>query len=131
MEISFLETEGETFALFMSAVYYVVVMFHIHDKYLKLLKQPKAKEKSNQQKIRKLYLRAFLLFLIGPVIHFILYALFYDVFPLENEEIPKWRNQYLIMIGITFIGFCLASLFNFYRKDATTLPTQDGPVTGV
>jgi Na+-driven multidrug efflux pump len=131
MELAFLETEGEALAFFMAATYYVGVMFHIQSRYLNLLKQKNAGKKKRKQNVGKLKRRGLSLLLVGPVIHFILYWIFFDVFLTDRGNTPEWRNQYLMWIGITFIGFVLGLLFNFYLKGTSTLPTQDGQVTGL
>jgi len=131
MELAFLETEGEALAFFITAIYYVGVMFHVQTRYLNLLKHKNVRKRKREQTVKKLKWRGVCLLLVGPAIHFILYWIFYDVFLTDRGNTPEWRNQYLLWIGITFIGFVLGMLINFYLKGTSTLPTQDGQVSGL
>lgn len=131
MPYKFLLTEPEGAAFYLSILCYITVITIALTYYLPLLRDKKMPPETVNVKTRKIRLRATLGCFITAGLHCVLFLLFFQVFPDKlNPETPP-RTSYFISIALTFLFFFALLRFGFYLKGTSTLPKQDGPVSGV
>lgn len=137
MDYTFLDhhREYEWLLFVLAAPLYVAIMFATQSHYLRILrwvlragrvplneKQRTSLQKVTKAKVRSLQKTWYSVMLIIPVLHMAVYWL--------TEEEPL-RSGYFITIGVEYLMFGLLMMVNFWLKGTTTLPMQQGPVSGV
>ena len=131
MEYTFLKTEAEGLALYAAALFYLIGIVIVLSRYLKIIRNKKLEAHIARKKKRKVYTLGLIVVVLCALIHTALFFTFFELIPDKNyaESIP--RTSYLISIIITMTVFTAALIFGIYLKGTSTLPRQDGPVTGV
>lgn len=137
MDFIFLDhqREVEWLLFILAAPAYLLVMFLVQAKYLRILKWVLRSERvllSSEQRARlantsrsktlRLQLLGYLGMLVVPLLHIGVYLL---------SASDDLRPGYFVTIASECGLFALLMSVNFWLKGASTLPTQEGPVTGV
>lgn len=131
MEYAFLKTEAEGYALYASVLCYFAAIIIALTRYLKITRSKKLNDKTAKAKKRKVYLLAIACLLICALIHTFLFLLFVELIPdhLNPGSIP--RTSYYVSILLTLVVFSFFMWFGMYLRGTSTLPKQQGPVSGV
>jgi len=131
MNFTFVKTESETYALYLSVVVYLIVISIIISRYLKIIRTKKQDEATYKLKKRRPIILGLILLFICSMVHVVLYFTMSNLLPDKINSVAAYRSDYFITILITFVLFVIFMGFGFYLKGNSTLPKQQGPVTGV
>ena len=131
MAFEFLKTEVEGYAFYAAVVVYITIVVIFLNRFLKLIRDKNENPKTVILKKKRIYLLAGLCLITGALIHLGLFYLFFELFPPRQISAVQPRQSYNLSILITFLAFVILFLFGFYLRGNSTMPKQDGPVSGV
>lgn len=131
MDYSFIKTEAEGYALYISILCYLAVITMVLTRYLKIIRNKKLDDNLLRLKKRNVKGLAVIGMLICALIHIMLFLIFCESFPdkLNPDAIP--RTSYYFSILLTMMVFSFLMWFGMYLKGTSTLPKHEGPVSGV
>lgn len=131
MDYSFIKTEAEGYALYLSALCYLAAIVIVLTRYLKIVRNKKLDDRTRRLKKRNGRVLALISMFICSLIHVMLFLIFFESFPDKLNPDATPRTSYYFSILLTMLVFSFFMWFGMFLKGTSTLPKHEGPVTGV
>lgn len=131
MTYKFIQSDAEGYAFGIVLFLYLFVLAVVLSKTASLQRNKKVTEVKRKQKIGRL-IKIGIVALVGcAAIHWGLYKYLLDYFPSEGYAQLPPRDNYYLSILLTLICAFVIFILGLYFKGNSTLPNQNGRVSGV